>query len=174
MKRTKSAYMNYVCGNCFHKLYECTCEYFPPWSLIYIDEGIQDPVRVLNEKGYVTTGCCEGHFERGHCTDTNICLQMDYPEITERPMPEGFAYMKRKHAIFHEYPIAIMTKEECAEKKQDAVATLLAWCNELPKEKHFARGEEIRKESARRRAEDMERRLAEELERKRAKRNRRA
>jgi len=123
--------MNFVCPQCFHKLYECTCDYFPPWELLYIDERIQDHVRILNEKGYVTTGSCEGHYTGKPGSNTAICLRMDYPTIINSEMPDGFKYNRGKHAIWHFYDAKLNRKDFEREKAMELIK-LLMWCRELP------------------------------------------
>ena len=121
MRKSKSAYMNYVCPKCFHKLHECSCSYFPPWSLLFIDERIQDHVRILNEKGYVTNGG----------SNTAICFELDYPEIIFSTMPEGFKYNRAKKAVWHFYD-ANKGKKDFETEKTVALIKLLDWCRGLP------------------------------------------
>lgn len=52
---------NYVCGVCFHRVEDCTCE-VAPWELIGIDYEIQYAIRTLNTKGYMTHMSCAGHY----------------------------------------------------------------------------------------------------------------
>ena len=129
MRRNKQAYNNFVCPKCFHQLNKCTCRYFPPWQLIFIDEHIQDQIRILNEKGYVTTGCCESHFDMPGSWP-HVCFNMDYPEITAH-LPTGFRYVKGKHAVCRILPDKL-TQEDHAAMKADALNNLLEWCRALP------------------------------------------
>ena len=76
MNKNKEAYTNYVCPYCWNTLDKCTCELFPPYHLILIDRNIQEHVRLLNEKGYRTMACCEGH--RMRCINTYITFADDY------------------------------------------------------------------------------------------------
>lgn len=131
MRRSKAAYMNFVCPYCFHKLHECTCEYFPPWELLFIDDHIQSHVRILNEKGYTTNGSCEGHYTGKPGANTAICFVMDYPEIVTSEMPEGFKYNKAKRAIWHFYDAKLNRKDFESEKVM-ALIRLLEWCRGLP------------------------------------------
>lgn len=131
MRKSKAAYMNYVCPHCFHKLYECTCKYFPPTDLLFIDNRIQDHIRILNEKGYTTTGCCEGHYTGKPGANTGICFLMRYPEITESVLPEGFSYNKAKNAVWHFYD-AKLNRKSFEIEKIAALIKLLEWCRGLP------------------------------------------
>lgn len=53
---------DYVCPKCFNQIENCVCKY-QPYSLIWIDEQLQYAIKILNQKGYITGSCCEGHFE---------------------------------------------------------------------------------------------------------------
>lgn len=57
----KHTHKDYVCPICWHKIEECTCN-FDNEYLIQIDEGMQEIVRIFNEKKYFTASCCEGHI----------------------------------------------------------------------------------------------------------------
>lgn len=131
MRKSKAAYMNYVCPNCFHKLHECTCNFFPPWTLLFIDECIQTHVRILNEKGYTTNGSCEGHHTGRPGANTAICFCMDYPEIVGSELPDGFNYNKAKHAIWHFYDQKL-GREAFEQEKAAELMKLLDWCRSLP------------------------------------------
>lgn len=131
LKKDITAYMNFVCPKCFHKLHECTCSLFPPWNLIFIDEMIQDHVRILNEKGYLTSGSCEGHYTGQPGANTAICFAMDFPEIIESTLPDGFKYNKGKHAVWHFYN-AKLSEEKFNIEKAHMLLKLLEWCRTLP------------------------------------------
>lgn len=127
MKKNKDAYANYVCPDCWNTLDNCTCKIFPPYHLIFIDKNIQEHIRVLNEKGYKTTGCCEGH--RTVCINTYIAFAIDY--FDNANMPDGFRYIKNRHIIAYEYSTKL-TEETMEELKKEKLAVLLAWCKSLP------------------------------------------
>ena len=136
MRRSKALYKNYVCPICFRQLPECTCPFFPPWSLIMIDEGIQDCVRILNEKGYTTSGSCEGHYTGKIGANTGICFIMDYEDIREAGMPEGFRWIKSKNCIYHAYKGKLDRPAFDAEKEK-TLATLRGWCEALPEMRYL-------------------------------------
>jgi len=127
MRRSKKAYMNYVCPHCWNTLNKCTCDLFPPYNLIFIDEGIQEHIRILNEKGYRTIGCCEGHREV--CINTYIAFAREYFDNIE--IPEGFKYRKNRKTIHYTYSTRL-TKENMEEIKKEKLETLLEWCKSLP------------------------------------------
>lgn len=125
-RRRNHSYENYVCPNCFRKLPECTCEdAMPPYKLIWIDLAIQDHVRILNEKGYYTKFCCEGH-------DENDYMDVMFKTRCEPPidnLPDGFKYNKKWNRIESDKYKDLDGGYESKEKYLDS---LLAWCNELP------------------------------------------
>ena len=127
MRKSKVAYMNYVCPYCWHTLNKCICDIFPPYHLIFIDQNIQEHIRILNEKGYHTMGCCEGHSKV--CISTYIAFARDYFKSTD--IPEGFQYNTKKKMVAFTYSTRL-TKEEMEELKREKLKVLLEWCKSLP------------------------------------------
>lgn len=127
MEKNKDVYMNYVCPYCWHTLDNCTCELFPPYSLIYIDKNIQEHIRILNEKGYRTMACCEGHMDV--CISTYISFADNY--FKDMDMPDGFKYDKKRRAISYVYSMKL-TEEKMEELKRKKLEALLNWCKNLP------------------------------------------
>ena len=129
MRKSKSVYMNFVCPYCLNTLDKCKCEIFPPYHLIFIDKDIQEHVRILNEKGYRTTACCEGHTEV--CISTYIAFANNY--FDDVSMPDGFRYNKKRRIVEHSYSTKIIKeKEKFEELKRANLETLLEWCKNLP------------------------------------------
>ncbi len=127
MKKNKQAYMNYVCPHCWNTLNNCVCELFPPYHLIFIDKNIQEHIRILNEKGYRTTGCCEGH--RTICINTYITFADNY--FKNIKTPDEFKYDKKRRMITHTYSQKL-TKEQMEKIKAEKLAVLLEWVKNLP------------------------------------------
>jgi hypothetical protein len=127
MRKSKTAYMNYVCPYCWNTLDKCTCELFPPYHLILIDKNIQEHIRILNEKGYNTSACCEGH--RTVCISTHIIFAHDYFDGVD--MPNGFKYDKKRRMIAYTYSTRLKSNE-MEEMKKEKLNTLLEWCKGLP------------------------------------------
>lgn len=127
MEKNRNAYENYVCPYCWNTLDNCTCEIFPPYHLTFIDKSIQEHIRILNNKGYRTTGCCEGHREV--CISTYISFPMNYFEHVG--VPEGFKYDKKRHMVTYTYSTKLK-EEKMEELKKEKLAVLLEWCNNLP------------------------------------------
>ena len=127
MRKSKAAYMNYVCPHCWHTLNNCTCDLFPPYHLVFIDKNIQEHVRILNNKGYRTVGCCEGH--RKVCINTYITFANDY--FGDTSAPEGFKYNKKRKTVAYAYSTRL-TKEDMEKIKEVKLEALLEWCKSLP------------------------------------------
>lgn len=127
MRKSKAAYINYVCPYCWHTLNKCTCDLFPPYHLIFIDKDIQEHICMLNEKGYRTTGCCEGHMKV--CLNTYISFADNY--FKDTGIPDGFRYDKKRRMITYTYSTKL-TKEKMEEIKKEKLDTLLEWCESLP------------------------------------------
>ena len=123
---------NYVCEKCWYQLDDCVCEkpFFPPKTLIHIDVNIQSIIRVLNNKGYDTNYCCEGHY-----TDTfkqmyvSFCNRNNFSRVG---LPSGFYYDRRFFAIRYDY--SSLTESDFDKEKASMLARFLEWCNNLPLE----------------------------------------
>lgn len=122
------SYKDYVCPNCFNTLNNCDCK-FRPYGLILIDGGIQEHIRTVRNKGYVTTGCCESHEEE--CISIYISFGVDYGFGREIPLPNGYKYNKNKRAVIYDFNQKL-SKEEKMVEKQHRLAILLEWCKNLP------------------------------------------
>lgn len=121
-------YKDYVCYNCFRTLDKCECTH-RPYNLIMIDGGIQDHVRTLREKGYITTGCCESHDEI--CVSIYISFAIDYGFGENISLPDGFRFDKNKRMIVYNFN-RNLSKEEIKAEKEKKLNELLEWCNDLP------------------------------------------
>lgn len=115
-------YADYVCSKCFNTPDKCTCE-FQPYYLVNIDRNIQNVIRVLNEKGYMTRYCCESHNEND---SIYIMFARDYGFDT---LPDGFI-RNASNVIRHEYERR-MDYDEFLEDKQRHLKALLDWCEGL-------------------------------------------
>ena len=133
MRKNKEAYLNYVCPYCWNALNKCTCDLFPPYQLIFIDRNIQEHIRILNNKGYRTIGCCEGHLEhhkeRKGSANTHIIFAHNY--FKEIGIPEGFKYCKRGKGVAYDYS-SRLTNEQLEELKKEKLSVLLEWIKSLP------------------------------------------
>lgn len=129
-KRANHTYDNYVCPNCFHQLPECTCiDAMPPYTLVWIDKAIQDHVRILNEKGYYTKFCCEGHDENDYAD----IMFKKYCEPKTNDLPDGFKYNKKYNRI---ESAKYKDLDGGYKAKEKYLNTLLKWCNELPEKEN--------------------------------------
>ena len=127
MEKNTDVYINYVCPYCMNTLDNCTCSLFPPYHLIFIDRNIQEHIRVLNEKGYRTTACCEGHMDV--CINTYVSFADNYFKSTGTP--DGFKYDKKRRMVTYTYSTKLK-EEEMEELKKEKLKILLEWCKSLP------------------------------------------
>lgn len=127
MRKSKAAYMNYICPYCWHTLNNCSCDLFPPYHLIFIDKNIQEHIRILNEKGYRTTACCEGHIKV--CINTYITFADNYFKHMDKP--DGFRYDEKRKMIAYTYSTKL-SKKEMEDAKEIKLEALLKWCKSLP------------------------------------------
>lgn len=126
---TRNVYENYVCPTCFNKLYECSCKHgLLPHTLLMIDEGVQEHVRLLNKKGYITLDSCESHNKYGNLY---ISFVYDYGFGKSVMLPNGFKKLNKNHAVSIMYDQNLSDKEY-EDKKQEYLETLLHWCEDLP------------------------------------------
>lgn len=126
MRRNKAAYNNFVCPFCFRKLNNCICENFPPWNLIFIDEGMQECIIKLNDKGYRTSGCCESHYKG------NPNLYISFFEMYDFAVKPPAGNKARKHRCDIVYPIPQKNKEEFERLKAEKIKEILNWIESLP------------------------------------------
>ena len=127
-ERSNDIYENYVCPHCFNTMDKCTCDVYPSYSIVWIDKGIQEHVRILNNKGYRTAYSCESHDKN----DTVYIKLHNYCNIGESAeMPEGFKFNKRNNTIEHRYD-KNMSATEFENSKSKALNVLLEWCKSLP------------------------------------------
>lgn len=120
-------YKDYVCPKCFQQIPKCKCE-MQQYSLIMVDEKIQPHVRTLQNKGYYTIGCCEGHKVTG-CI--YVAFAKEYSFADAEPLPEGFVYKKFKNTIYCDLPKKA-GKEETEAFKAEKLNVFLKWCESLP------------------------------------------
>ena len=127
MRRSKKVAENYVCPKCFNQIQNCTCDFYPPWQLIMVDIGMQEVVRILNQKGYRTIGCCESHFDR----EPNMYIAFSYH--FDLPLPEGFCFAKSKTNILYPFKSReLASKEKYNQIKTEKLNALLEWAKALP------------------------------------------
>ena len=126
-------YGEYVCPHCFNQIDKCSCEALPG-HLILIDEGIQEHVRILNDKGYATMFCCESHNPHH-----NLYVSFAYAHGFggALPGPEGFKCKNSGRTVEHLYgkdsrARKKMTPDQFEAEKKASLESLLAWAKALP------------------------------------------
>ena len=125
MNKQPNSFSGYVCPKCFRQVDACTCERGSQ-HLIQIDEGVQDAVRILNEKGYPTRYCCESHYQS---VNTQVYVSFGQ-EWGFQTLPEGFAYNRTHRMVLHRYNPRL-TQEQFDAEKQRSLKALLDWCTSL-------------------------------------------
>ena len=127
MRRSKKAYELYVCPRCFNPVNKCTCELYPPYELIMIDKKLQEPIRLLNQKGYRTWACCEGHK-----ADEEIYIRLLVTdEMMKNKLPNGF-WIDKKEFIRCRIP---KNCEDIEQFKDNKISELKSWILKLPNNK---------------------------------------
>lgn len=129
MRRSKKAYELYVCPRCFNPLNKCTCDLYPPYELIMIDKNLQEHIRLLNQKGYRTWACCEGHK-----ADEEIYIRLlvtDEMMKYKYVLPKGF-WIDKKEFIRCRIPKDCKDIEQF---KKDKLSKFKEWIINLPDNK---------------------------------------
>ena len=124
----EKSYKNYVCPECFNTIDKCECK-LKPYHLIMIDNGIQEHIRTVRAKGYLTTGCCESHDEI--CLCIYISFDRDYGFGNTIPLPDGFIFNRGKYSVVYNFKKNLL-KEEIQAIKKKKLDELLKWCKNLP------------------------------------------
>ena len=124
----KKRMKDYVCEVCFYQLKSCKCVGGSPYRMIMIDEEIQEHIRILKDKKYITTGSCAGHQEICFCTYISFAIDYDFGSMQ---LPKDFVYNKKRRTITYEYQRGL--SKECFKKlRKEKLNDLLEWCRTLP------------------------------------------
>ncbi len=57
---------------------------------IEVDAGIAPIIQILNDKGYKTVVCCEGHYKDGYDNYTPVWIAFDHGCLPPRPRIKGY------------------------------------------------------------------------------------
>ena len=114
----------YVCPCCFNKPESCTCSMLP-FSLIQLEKNMWPIIKTLNEKGYRTEECCEGHV--GLSDKIYISFWKKYK--TKKPLPKGFS----SGSSILIADITGNSIEAKKRKKRQLLNNLSAWADSLEK-----------------------------------------
>lgn len=115
---------DYVCPNCWYQINNCKCR-FKPYTLLFIDENIQEHIRILNTKGYQTRYCCESHNKKG-----GNLIYISFITNYNLELPLGFTYDQKHNSINYYIKKSELNKFE--QVKKEKLDILLKWCKELP------------------------------------------
>lgn len=113
---------DYVCPKCFNRINKCICNYSTD-NLIMIDYKIQNAIKILNQKKYYTTACCEGHY-RGKNIDTSI-----YITFKNIPLTIPYNWHKSRNGFY--YYIKPKNKKQFKEEQKTGLENLYTWISTL-------------------------------------------
>ena len=126
LRNSNTAEFSYVCEHCFNPLDSCECASYPG-QIIEIDTSILPSIRKLNQKGYMTLFCCNGHpWNSAHNRTADIRFATNY-KFGKR-LPKG--WIKRNDgSIEYKYPSLsegefVMEREQVFEKFEKWVDSL--------------------------------------------------
>ena len=92
-----------------------------------IDVNIQEIIKVLNKKRYITNGCCESHF------DGNRNMYVSFIRKYDINCPDGFKMPSDRMSINYTFKKNELKNKEKYEKiKSEKIKLLLEWAESLP------------------------------------------
>lgn len=112
-----------LCPQCWNQLDKCDCSYWAKYA-VEIDDGIADVITLLNQKGYITTYCCRGHY------NSNVAY-IDFSYMYEFDAPEGW-YKSFEGTIRQINAFENITEEEFNIIQDNEMKKLLKWVEKLP------------------------------------------
>lgn len=117
----------YVCPYCYNKLETCTCERLPE-TLIQIDKKIWKTIKLLNDKGYHTEACCEGHPVQLQRKD-GIYIMFKKSHKNCRSIPAGFSGSLEEGVVYAN--ITGKSIEAMKRKQRSLLKDLHLWAESL-------------------------------------------
>lgn len=131
----------YLCLNCLKtyvsrpKKLTCTKCKSEPYTVVEIDDLFILPIKILNQKGYITTMCCSGHFGEYNFTHSII----DFKGIINfEKLPENY----ESRIDFVPYSQCTVTRLENRIQKDNDIDfqkelfananRVIDWVNQLP------------------------------------------
>ena len=114
----------YVCPKCLNSVLNCGCEEWSD-SFVEMDKGMQPIIKVLNDKGYRTVYCCEGHSWKEPFA--YIMFDMQYPF----EVPDGW-FTTGDYCIRCDYRLVCEGNETFDKTKQRIISRLLEWVSHIP------------------------------------------
>lgn len=103
---------------------DCSVPVYDEVKCICIDKSIIEHIRILNNKGYRTLQCCEGHM-----VGNNLYISFsgnNYGFGSDVDLPKGFVLAGNNNVIQH-----IFISEKDFNEKEKYLSILLEWCNSL-------------------------------------------
>jgi len=95
-------------------------------TLLKVDDLIAPTIQLLNQKNYITAGCCSGHAEYNPCEGY---IQYDFGEMTPETLPDGW-FWKEDGGMFFE--CGSKSYEEQERRIGEIMDALYKWAQGLP------------------------------------------
>jgi hypothetical protein len=86
-------------------------------------------VRLLNQKGYITTACCAGHLD--NLRGRTIYIAFDKEHKFENSLPVGAEYAKTGRCVQYRIPEE-MTGSEFVPFQSECIERFMKWADSLP------------------------------------------
>lgn len=118
----------YICPHCYYELTECRCSGYP-YYLVQVDKHMVPVVRLLNQKGYITTACCAGHLD--NLRGRTIYIAFDKEHKFENSLPVGAEYAKTGRCVQYRIPEE-MTGSEFVPFQSECIERFMKWADSLP------------------------------------------
>ena len=106
-------------------------------KLIELDENIIFPIKILNEKGYVTKYCCAGHLYED-CISPYVYFEYGFAPDKKIPIPRYWEWDSDNYGVDYiilRVPSKYLDNITLIEKQKvlfKALQSLLEWCDNLP------------------------------------------
>lgn len=147
--------MGYMCMSCLREYYKeglnltqpiegynyrCPSVNCGDIQVVEIDDVLMPVIKILNEKGYMTSYCCSGHYYEN---DTNTYISFDI-ETVPNTTPKGFIledeeYYKQNNWTFLNNQICFRkwyrycdTKKQVSKEILKTMLDLMEWVDKLP------------------------------------------
>lgn len=127
-KKAFLAEIEYVCPHCFRPLNDCRCEHYP-YFLVQVDKTILPIIKMLNQKGYITSACCGGHPNTEHCMSIYVAFDNEHDFSID--FPQNFRYSRSARTLTAYFDQNISQDEFLAFQK-DRLDELSQWAERLP------------------------------------------
>ena len=144
-EKVNDSEIEFVCSDCFETIANCKCNNHNYSSIIDIDKDIYPAIKRLNQLGYKTKFCCQGHINNG-TIQAYIYFSNDSKTEMLPTLPDNWQYESYKYAgvfkyryniirsniPFSRYKLSKLTDKEKQEYIQNNIQSLNEWVENLP------------------------------------------